>query len=120
MRRFKSINSSSLSRKKFDDSSFTPTPVSDYEFKIWCWEQDSLNLLGLQIQKMKFSMKDIFSKCDQIRRKLHIWSHLLKISLMGKFIFCALIKSKAIFLILHFTNHPTRIFIVYICVEHKN
>ena len=29
-------------------------------------------------QKMKFSIKDFFSKCDQIRRKLRIWSHLLK------------------------------------------
>ena len=29
------------------------------------------------------------SKCDQIRRKLHIWSHLLKKSLMENFIFCA-------------------------------
>ena len=26
-------------------------------------------------QKMKFSIKDLFSKCDQIRRKLWIWSH---------------------------------------------
>ena len=25
-------------------------------------------------QKMKFSIKDFFSKCDQIRRKLRIWS----------------------------------------------
>ena len=32
-------------------------------------------------QKMKFSIKDFFSKCDQIRRKLRIWSHLLKKSL---------------------------------------
>ena len=31
---------------------------------------------------MKFSNKDFFSKCDQIRRKLRIWSHLLKKSLM--------------------------------------
>ena len=29
-------------------------------------------------QKMKFSIKDFFSKCDQIRRKLRMWSHLLK------------------------------------------
>ena len=29
-------------------------------------------------QKMKFSIKDFFSKYDQIRRKLWIWSHLLK------------------------------------------
>ena len=40
-------------------------------------------------QKMKFSIKDFFSKCDQIRKKLQIWSHLLKKSLMGNFIFCA-------------------------------
>ena len=32
---------------------------------------------------MKFSIKDFFSKCDQI------WSHLLKKSLMENFIFCA-------------------------------
>ena len=38
---------------------------------------------------MKFSMKDFFSKCDQIRRKLRIWSHLLKKSLIENFIFCA-------------------------------
>ena len=37
---------------------------------------------------MKFSIKDFFSRCDQIRRKLRIWSHLLKKSLMEKFIFC--------------------------------
>ena len=40
-------------------------------------------------QKMKFSIKDFFSKCDQIRKKLRIWSYLLKKSLMENFIFCA-------------------------------
>ena len=40
-------------------------------------------------QKMKFSIKDFFSKYDQIRRKLRIWSHLLKKSLTENFIFCA-------------------------------
>ena len=39
-------------------------------------------------QKMKFSIMDFFSKCDQIRRKLQIWSHLLKKFLMEKFSFC--------------------------------
>ena len=39
-------------------------------------------------QKMMFSIKDFFSKCDQIRRKLRIWSHILKKSLMENFIFC--------------------------------
>ena len=38
---------------------------------------------------MKFSIKDFSSKCDQIRRKLRIWSHLLRKSLMENFIFCA-------------------------------
>ena len=37
--------------------------------------------------KMKFSIKDFFSKCNHIRRKL--FSHLLKKSLMENFIFCA-------------------------------
>ena len=40
-------------------------------------------------QKMKFSIKDFLSKCDQIRSLLPIWSHLLKKSLMENFIFCA-------------------------------
>ena len=43
---------------------------------------------------MKFSIKDFFSKCDQIRRKLRIWSHLLKKSFMGNFIFCAVTDYK--------------------------
>ena len=40
-------------------------------------------------RKMKFSIKDFFSKYDQIRRKMRIWSHLLKKSLMENFILCA-------------------------------
>ena len=38
---------------------------------------------------MKFSITDFFGWCDQIRRKLRIWTHLLKKSLMKNFIFCA-------------------------------
>ena len=38
-------------------------------------------------QKMKFSIEDLFSKCDQIRSFLRIWSHLLKKSLMKNFSF---------------------------------
>ena len=38
---------------------------------------------------MKFSIKDFFSKCDQIRSFQQISSHLLKKSLMENFIFCA-------------------------------
>ena len=39
---------------------------------------------------MKFSIQDFFSKCDQIRSFLRIWSHLRKESLMENFIFSAL------------------------------
>ena len=40
-------------------------------------------------QKLKFSVKDFFSRCDQIRSFLRIWSHLLKKCLMENFNFCA-------------------------------
>ena len=40
---------------------------------------------------MKFSITDFFSKCDQILRKLRIWSHLLKKSVMKNFIICAVL-----------------------------
>ena len=40
-------------------------------------------------QKVKSSIKDLFSKCDQIRRTLRIWLHLLKESLIENFIFFA-------------------------------
>ena len=43
--------------------------------------------------KMKFSNKDFFSKCDQIRKKLQIWSHLLKKSLMEDFMFLCTVRS---------------------------
>ena len=38
-------------------------------------------------QKIKFSIRDIFCKCNQIHRVLRIWSHLLKKSLIQKFVF---------------------------------
>ena len=43
--------------------------------------------------KMKLSVKDFFNKCDQIRRKLWVWSHLPKKFLMENFILCA-VKNK--------------------------
>ena len=44
-----------------------------------------------KLKKMKFTIKDFLSKCHQICSFLQIWSHLLKKSLMKKFIFCAVI-----------------------------
>ena len=46
---------------------------------------------SINAEKMKFSINDFFSKYDQICRKLQIWSHLLKKSLMENFIFCAVL-----------------------------
>ena len=40
-------------------------------------------------QKIKFSIKDFFSKCDQIHSFLWICSHLLKKPLIENFILCA-------------------------------
>ena len=38
---------------------------------------------------MQFSIKNFFINCDLIRRRLRIWSHLLKKSLMENLLFCA-------------------------------
>ena len=43
-------------------------------------------------KKMKFSIKDYFSKCDQIRGIFRIWSHLLKKSLMENLNFLCSVK----------------------------
>ena len=42
---------------------------------------------------MKFSISNFCSKCDQIRKKLRIWSHLLKKSLMENFTFCVVLST---------------------------
>ena len=47
------------------------------------------NMLTLH-KKMKFSMRNFFSKCDHIHRKLLICSHLLKKPLMYHLIFCVM------------------------------
>ena len=45
--------------------------------------------INLTTQKLKFSIKDFFSKFDQIHSVLRIWSNLLKKSLTKNFAFCA-------------------------------
>ena len=50
---------------------------------------------------MKFSIRDFFSKCDQIRRKLRIWSHSMKKSLMENLIFCTVMQK------IHPFMHPS-------------
>ena len=46
--------------------------------------------------KMKFSINKFFSKCDQMRSYLRIWSHLLKKSLMENFIFCRMVLAEVL------------------------
>ena len=55
--------------------------------------------MAITAQKMKFSIKDFFSKFYQIPSFLRIWSHLLKKPLMINFIFCAVhMSSEKLFL----------------------
>ena len=48
---------------------------------------DALPFIIDTAQKRKFSIRDFFIKCDQIRSFLRIWSHLLKISLIENLLF---------------------------------
>ena len=43
------------------------------------------------VQKMKFLVKDFFSKCDQMHSFRRIWLRLLKKSKMENFIFCVVV-----------------------------
>ena len=52
--------------------------------------------LNITLDK-KWIFPHFFSKSDQIRRKLRIWSHLLKKSLMENFIFCAVLVIVSLF-----------------------
>ena len=58
---------------------------------------------------MKFSSKDFFSKYHQFHRKLWIWLHLLKKSLMENFIFCTvlLLEHFLIFFIIYLAAPQT-------------
>ena len=55
---------------------------------------------------MKFSMKNFFSKCDQIGSFLQIWSHLLKKSLMENFISYAVLTIFAKLFIIDVLQDP--------------
>ena len=74
------------------------------------------SIINDPLYKSEVSLKDFFSKCDQIRRKLQIWSHLLKKFFMGNFIFCAVthcIKPYPKWLTLDLTNTSnSKIFLV--------
>ena len=50
---------------------------------------------------MRIPIKGFFSKCDQIRRILWIWSRLLKKPLMKNFILCAVHTLRSAFINQH-------------------
>ena len=49
-------------------------------------------ILKCTARERKFSINNFLSKCDQIRRKVRNWSHLLKKSLMENFIFRTVVE----------------------------
>ena len=82
------------SRKTKDDKKCSTEPESVSCLKIIMLHMQKNFLIysvTYNAQKMKFSIKDFFSKCDQICRKLRISPYLLKKSLMENFIFCAVL-----------------------------
>ena len=62
----------------------------------WLWQILNTFLADIHCTNNEVSIKAFFSKCDQIRRKLRIWSHLLEKSLMEDIIFCAVIVTSPV------------------------
>ena len=79
--------------------------------KQWKWSTASSTA-----QKMKFPIKDFFSKCDQIRSFPRIWSYLLKKSLMENFIFCAVFRPNWRYKILLDWNNLCLLALLRFCV----
>ena len=65
---------------------------------------------AITAQKMKFSIKDFFSKCDQSRSFLRIWSHLLKKSLMKTSFLCSEMFNSVNIVSFFFDKKPNRFY----------
>ena len=59
------------------------------QFYLIFWCRNFAEMQSFHSTKNEVSIKHFFSKCDQIRSFLRIWSYLLKKSLMENFIFSA-------------------------------
>ena len=79
-----SVNSFNCIRQVFDYDSITRFKNSQREKER---ERAVKKFAVFTAKIINFSIKDFFSKWDQTRRKLQIWSHLPKKSLMENFIF---------------------------------
>ena len=54
----------------------------------------TMNKAHQHCKKMKFTVMDFFSKCNEIRRKLRIWSHLVRKFSRENFIFLVMRQMK--------------------------
>ena len=82
----------SLTQNSFYNQFFKVAAISiTFSWLLSCIDQG----LSFTTQKMKFSIKDFFSKREQIPRKLRICSHLLKKFPTKNFIFCVVIEHDA-------------------------
>ena len=82
----------SLTQNSFYNQFFKVAAISiTFSCLLSCIDQG----LSFTTQKMKFSIKDFFSKREQIPRKLRIYSHLLKKFPTKNFIFCVVIEHDA-------------------------
>ena len=77
-----------ISKKKYVYALYMGEGVAQKHTCVYKGTRASLGFLHTA-QRMKSSIKNFFSNCDQIRRNLRIWSHLMEKSLMENFIFCA-------------------------------
>ena len=70
--------------------------IKNMNFYAWMTYHIALtrHLHSYNTQKLQFFIKGFSSKCDQIRRKLRFWSHLLKKSFIENFIFCVVFWGK--------------------------
>ena len=74
---------------KITHNPFCWLSIKSFDTEIWAYSAVLIYDDTDTSQKMTFSIKDFFSKCDQICSFLRIWPHLLKIYLMENFIFCS-------------------------------
>ena len=88
-----------------------PTPVLKHSRFTKYYEQSCKNDCK---KKMKFSIKDFFSKCDLIRSFLWIWSHLLKKSLIENFIYLQALYLQVL------NKHSKKLFIKMILSSKNN
>ena len=79
----------------------------------------TLECFYITAYKIKFLIKDCFGKCDQIFRKLRVWSHLLKNSLMKNLIFCAAYHLDIFCYLEHYFDSFTRLGRSLACADYQ-